>query len=91
MVFLTQDGADPAEIANRAREQLLKYKTLSWMDGTAERAEGIRDAFKVTLADGNMAEGDRLFFATGVSDALPEVEGLADRWRVGARIVRGLG
>lgn len=78
--FLTQDGADPAEIANRAREQLSRYGTLSWIDRTAERAEGTRDAFKVTLADGNVAEGNRLLFATGVSDALPDVEGLAERW-----------
>ncbi|WP_394886210.1 FAD-dependent oxidoreductase [Mesorhizobium sp. AaZ16] len=78
--FLTHDGADPAEIANRAREQLSRYGTLSWIDGAAETAEGARNAFKVTLADGNVAEGNRLLFATGVSDALPNVEGLEERW-----------
>ena len=78
--FLTQDGADPAQIAKRAREQLSRYETLNWRDGTVERAEGTRDAFTVTLANGEMAEARRLLFATGVSDALPQVEGLAERW-----------
>ncbi|RAZ82940.1 thioredoxin reductase [Mesorhizobium hawassense] len=78
--FLTQDGVDPGEIARRAREQLSRYETLNWIDGTAERAEGMRGSFKVTLAGGHEAEGSRLLFATGVSDTLPQVEGLVERW-----------
>lgn len=78
--FLTQDGVDPAQIAATARAQLSRYETLSWIEGTAERAEGSRDAFRVTLAGAGDAEGRRLLFATGVSDALPPVEGLEARW-----------
>lgn len=78
--FLTQDGADPAQIAAAARAQLARYETLSWIEGTAERAEGGRDAFRVTLAGKGDAEGRRLLFATGVADALPPVDGLEERW-----------
>lgn len=78
--FLGQDGANPAEIARQARDQLMAYPTLTWIDGHAEQAQGTRDAFTVTNADGTSYEGRRLLFATGVSDALPEVEGIAERW-----------
>jgi len=78
--FLGQDGADPAEIARQARDQLMAYPTLTWIDGHAEQAQGTRDAFTVTNIDGTSYEGRRLLFATGVSDTLPEVEGITERW-----------
>lgn len=78
--FLGQDGVDPAEIARKAREQLLAYPTLTWVEGLAERAEGAKDAFTVTTADGARYDTKRLLFATGVSDALPAVAGLGERW-----------
>jgi thioredoxin reductase len=78
--FLGQDGVDPAAIARQARDQLMAYPTLTWAEGLAERAEGELDAFTVTRTDGMAHEGRRLLFATGVSDSLPAVEGLAERW-----------
>ncbi|NLR98524.1 NAD(P)/FAD-dependent oxidoreductase [Rhizobium sp. P38BS-XIX] len=78
--FLGQDGVDPAEIARKAREQLLAYPTLTWVEGLAERAEGAKDAFTVTTTDGARYDTRRLLFATGVSDALPAVAGLGERW-----------
>ncbi|MGY5778125.1 NAD(P)/FAD-dependent oxidoreductase [Rhizobium sp. LEGMi135b] len=78
--FLGQDGVNPGEIARKAREQLSAYPTLTWIEGTAEKAEGEKDAFVVTTADGTHHDGRRLLFATGVSDALPEIEGLGERW-----------
>ncbi|WP_112610760.1 NAD(P)/FAD-dependent oxidoreductase [Rhizobium sp. WW22] len=78
--FLGQDGVNPGEIARKAREQLSAYPTLSWVEGTAEQAEGEKDAFVVTMADATRHDGRRLLFATGVSDALPELEGLGERW-----------
>lgn len=78
--FLGQDGIDPAEIAGAARAQLLAYPTLTWIDGRAETAAGKKDAFVVATRGGAPYEGRRLLFATGVSDGLPEIEGLAERW-----------
>ncbi len=78
--FVGQDGVDPAEIAASARTQLEAYPTLTWVDGLAQGARGTRDAFTVTTADGAGHEGRRLLLATGVSDDLPDVPGLAERW-----------
>jgi thioredoxin reductase len=78
--YLTQDGVDPAEIARIAREQLQAYRTLDWRNATAERAAGSTDDFAVATSDGETHAARRLLFAIGVSDALPEIEGMEERW-----------
>ncbi|MDK1373624.1 MULTISPECIES: NAD(P)/FAD-dependent oxidoreductase [unclassified Sinorhizobium] len=78
--FLGQDGVDPAEIAAKARAQLFAYPTLTWIDGRAEAAKGVKDAFSITTADGNRHDARRLLFAVGVTDRLPEIDGMAERW-----------
>lgn len=78
--FLGQDGVDPAEIAAKARTQLIVYPTLTWINGRAEAANGVKDAFTVTTADGVRHEGRRLLFAVGVTDALPQIDGMSERW-----------
>lgn len=78
--FLTQDGIDPAVIAETARAQLLAYPTLTVKETLAISASGAIDAFKVTDQTGSIHEGRRILFATGVADELPEIEGLEERW-----------
>ena len=77
--FLTQDGVDPAEIAERARRQLLAYPTVEWLEGRAGTADGDLDDFTVHAA-GKAHRGRRLILAFGVSDQLPDVPGLKQRW-----------
>ena len=76
----TQDGAPPGAIAERAREQLLRYRTVAWRDGSAATATATADGFQVRLEDGSRHEGARLVLATGVVDELPDLPGLRERW-----------
>jgi len=78
--FLGQDGVSAAAIASNARRQLEAYPTLTWVDGRAITVSGERDNFAVTTADGQQHQGRRLLFATGLSDRLPQIPGLAERW-----------
>ena len=78
--FLTQDGADPAQIAATARAQLGRYATLTWVQGQAVALTGDKGAFAVTLADGTQARAARVILATGLRDILPPIPGLARRW-----------
>ena len=78
--FLGQDGVDPAEIALKARRQLEAYPTLTWRDTKAEALAGQQDDFTVTAADGQPYRSRRILLATGVSDQLPRVVGIAERW-----------
>ncbi|WP_163850269.1 NAD(P)/FAD-dependent oxidoreductase [Pseudooceanicola aestuarii] len=78
--FLSRDGEDPAAIAASARVQLSAYPTLTWVEGAAVQVEGTRDDFTVTTAAGTAHRGRRVVLALGVSDQLPDLPGLADRW-----------
>ncbi len=78
--FLTQDGTPPREISARAREQLLAYPTVEWMDGEVISAENLKSGFSVTVADDQRHDARRLVLAIGVSDELPSIPGLAERW-----------
>ena len=80
--FLGQDGSDPAEIARVARSQLDRYSTLTWIEDVAVAASGASEGFTVRTSEGVDHHGRRLLLALGVSDSLPEVEGLAERWGV---------
>ncbi len=78
--FLGQDGKDPAVIWAEARNQLLAYPSVTWIDGDAEMVAGGKDGFTITTKAGAVASGRRLLLATGLADQLPEVDGLAARW-----------
>lgn len=78
--FLGQDGVDPAEIARVARRQIEAYPTLTWIEGRAMAVSGGQDDFAVTTEEGQVHQGRRILLATGVSDQLPEIPGLAERW-----------
>jgi len=78
--FLTQDGTDPAAIAATARRQLRAYPNLTWLEGKAARAEAFTDGFRLAMEDGACHEGRRLVLAPGVTDTLPDVAGLQERW-----------
>lgn len=78
--FLTQDGVAPDEIAAKARAQLMAYGTVQWTQGRATQLGGLADEFSVTLQDGTRHHAHRLILASGVSDALPALPGLAERW-----------
>src|SRR5690606_837297 len=78
--FLGQDGVAPGEIAANARCQLETYPTLTWLDGRAEVVSGQVDSFTVTTTEGESHLGRRILLALGVTDQLPAIVGLAERW-----------
>ena len=78
--FLGQDGADPAHIVATARKQLEAYPNLVWTEGEAERASKDPNGFTVTMQDGTSHAASRLVLALGVTDTLPDIDGLQERW-----------
>ena len=77
--FLTQDGNSPAAIAATAKTQLLAYPTVQWLDASAISVSKIDTGFQVGTNIQNY-QARRLILATGVTDQLPEVLGMAERW-----------
>lgn len=77
--FLTQDGNSPATIAATAKAQLLAYPNLEWLDASAISAGKIDAGFQVNT-EYHSYQAQRLILATGVTDQLPAIPGLTERW-----------
>lgn len=78
--FLGQDGRAPGDIVADARAQLLAYPTVRWLDGIALSAASLDKHFSVATAEEKTFEARRLLLAGGVTDELPDIPGLAERW-----------
>lgn len=81
--FLGHDGKPPQQIRAEARQQLARYPTVTFADGTATAAVQAGGGFDIDIEDaaGRRREsGRRLILATGVRDELPALPGLAERW-----------
>lgn len=77
--FLAQDGRAPGAIVADARAQLSAYPTVQWFDAPVDAIAGEADAFELRAADARW-QARRIILAMGVSDALPAIPGLAERW-----------
>ena len=80
--IIGHDGADPAAIRAAAIEQLAAYPTVELAPGTATEARRTSGGFALTLEDGREIAARRLILASGVTDTLPELDGVAERWGV---------
>lgn len=78
--FLGQDGQTPAAIMQEGKQQLSLYPTITIRQGKVVRARRDGDAFIVGTEDGGEERAARIVLATGVSDTLPEIPGLQERW-----------
>lgn len=78
--WLTRDGLPPAEIARIGREEVRGYGGVV-RDARVTGARLLSDGgFAVTTADGAEVTGRKLLVTTGLTDELPAVDGLAERW-----------
>lgn len=81
--FLGHDGKPPQQIRAEARQQLARYPTVTFADGSATAAIQAGGGFVVEIGGegGHRQErGRRLVLAGGVRDELPPLPGLAERW-----------
>ena len=75
-----QDGDEPRTMIAKARTQLELYPTVRTIAGDAIGASAIPGGFEVRLGSGDALTAAKLVLAFGVSDVLPGVPGLAERW-----------
>jgi thioredoxin reductase len=78
--FFTHDGSEPGTMLATARSQVEKYSTATFIDAAAASATRESDGFSVRLATGDVLESTKLVLAFGISDQLPAIPGLAERW-----------
>lgn len=78
--FLGQDGRAPAAIMRDARCQLQRYSTVEFLSAEARNAEAISGGFAINLGGREERHARRLVLATGVTDELPAIPGMKERW-----------
>jgi len=77
--FLTQDGKSPAAIAATAKAQLMAYPTMQWLETSVVSANKIQSGFQVNT-ERQSYQAKCLILATGVTDQLPAIPGITERW-----------
>lgn len=77
--LLGHDGTPPAELLARGREEVRRYGG-HVVAGEVTAASRDGDGFVVKLAGGGSVRARRLLVATGLTDELPEVPGVAQHW-----------
>src|SRR5215213_9414436 len=65
--FITHDGETPAIIAAKAKEQVLRYPTVSFQEGTVISATKNEKDFEVVLENQTSFHARRLLLATGIA------------------------
>jgi thioredoxin reductase len=76
--FLTRDGTPPMALLAVARDQLAPYG-VPVERGVVVGVERDGERFAALLADGRVVRCRHLLLTTGITDRIPEVEGLRDR------------
>ncbi len=74
------DGISGAELLKNARQQLLDYPTVRWLNAEAVQATLRTEGVEVRTADDQVLTARKLLLATGIADQLPDLPGLAERW-----------
>ena len=84
--FLSRDGIDPRELLDMGREEARGYG-VDFIAGVAVAArstagaeEGAELSFDVELADGRTVKARRVLVTTGLTDVLPDIGGIRERW-----------
>ncbi|GGL25140.1 oxidoreductase [Nocardia jinanensis] len=77
--LLGRDGMPPAELLETGRAEVRRYGG-QVVSGEITAATRDGDGFAVTLADGRTVRARRLLVTTGLTDELPDIPGLRERW-----------
>lgn len=80
--FITHDGETPKEIADKAREQVAKYDTITFYSGLAVHGQKTGSGFEITTRAGDVFAAKKLIFATGIKDLMPPIKGADACWGI---------
>jgi thioredoxin reductase len=80
--FITHDGEKPGVIAEKARTQVLSYKTVRLVNDLAVSGKKTEAGFVITTQSGQSFTGKKLVFATGIKDTIPAIKGFAECWGI---------
>jgi thioredoxin reductase len=80
---ITLDGESPSAISQKAKNQVLAYDSVTFLNGLATKANRMKEGnFEVQTADDEIFTAKKLLFATGVSDIMPDIKGFSECWGI---------
>lgn len=74
--YLSRDGMPPADLLSRGRAEVTAYGVEIIQDTVLD----IEPGFTVHLGNGEVLSARRILVATGVTDGLPDIPGVRERW-----------
>lgn len=80
--FITHDGKTPAEIAQLAKKDVEKYKTVKFYNGTVAKTIKTTEGFDVEISSGEKFHAKKLILASGIKDIMPDIQGFAECWGI---------
>lgn len=80
--FLTRDGERPAALAAIAHDQVARYATVHFLQDVVTDAAHTEGVFVVQTASGAEMTANKLLLATGITDQMPDIDGVADCWGI---------
>lgn len=80
--FLTQDGQKPATIAATALAQVKQYASVTFYEGKAINCVRTEKGFELITEKGDLFRGQKIIFATGIKDLMPDITGFAECWGI---------
>lgn len=78
---LGNEGVDPAAFVARGRSEAATYG-VAFVEASVQRVDDLEGGIALTLRDGRVLSARAAIVATGLTDRLPDIPGLAKRWGV---------
>jgi len=78
--LITHDGSAPGDVAASAKEQVLKYRTVEFLDGKVVSALKKNEIFEAGTEAKEVFAGRQLLFAAGLKDKMLPIPGFAECW-----------
>lgn len=80
--FITQDGVEPSRINELAKDQVLNYDTVEFIEDFALNAKKTESGFNITTLSGKVFNAHKLIFSSGIKDIMPDIPGFSDCWGI---------
>lgn len=80
--LITHDGEAPAVIRQKAVDQVKRYDTVSFYNGTAMAVSNHKTFFEVSISQGDVFSSKKIIFTTGMRDIMPSIKGFAECWGI---------
>jgi thioredoxin reductase len=80
--FITHDGEKPGVIAEKAKAQVLNYNTVKFYGDLAVSGKKVENSFAIITQTGEEFKAEKLIFATGIKDLIPDIKGFSECWGI---------